>query len=74
MLYSWQEAAIRGFAPSRQRVALLAALKREWKAAERALKAKHRRQRDEEAQARTNLMRPQKSNWQRVNIFGIIRK
>lgn len=51
MLYGWQEAAIRGFAPAGERPALLAALRRDQEAAERALTAKHRRQREEQAEA-----------------------
>lgn len=46
--FGWREAAIRAFAPPHLAPALLAALKDEQRAAERALWAKHRRQREED--------------------------
>ena len=60
MLYGWREAAIRAFAPPREREALLAALRDERRAAERALRAKKRRQREDERNTgqRTRPRRP----------------
>lgn len=48
MVFGWREAGIRTHASERDRPALLAALKDEQQAAERALRAKRRRQREED--------------------------
>ncbi len=55
MAFAWLEAAIRQNAPPRQREALLAALKQERRAAERALREKTRRRREAQAELRGNF-------------------